>query len=412
MKKYSGWEWLLIDTANQYGMDKVPFEDRITWAQDHLETLEMMTQGADKAPLFQKAVMALRKAQRGMPTGHMVGVDAAASGIQIMSVLTGCKVGAASTGLVDPDTRADIYTTLTTLMRGELGGAFQVARPDAKEALMTSFYGSTQVPKNIFGEDTPELNAFYSCAQKVAPGPWELLQELINTWIPGALSHSWTLPDGFRVVNKVLTVKKKSIEVDELDGSSFTYQYYENEGTDHGLSNAANVIHSVDAYILRNMHRRCNYDREVAEEASRVIEIELIKRTMGNSQVTCTEDCLVRDYKRHYERSSVADIVILPYLDEETVAYLSTKHLKALQNILNGMFMYTPFPIVTIHDDFKSHPNNVDHMRWQYREILAELAESRLLDDLLTQLCKRHRTFSKLSSNLATSIRNSNYALS
>lgn len=42
-----------------------------------------------------------------------------------------------------------------------------------------AFYGSKAKPKEIFGEDTPELNAFYQAAQQVAPGAWELLQDLL-----------------------------------------------------------------------------------------------------------------------------------------------------------------------------------------------------------------------------------------
>lgn len=38
--------------------------------------------------------------------------------------------------------------------------------------------------------------------------------------------------------------KEARIEVDELDHATFTYYYYENEGSKTGLSNAANVVHS------------------------------------------------------------------------------------------------------------------------------------------------------------------------
>ena len=61
-----------------------------------------------------------------------------------------------------------------------LGTNLAVSRSDAKDALMTSFYGSKLKPKEIFGEGTPELDAFYVAAFAIAPGAWNLLQELLG----------------------------------------------------------------------------------------------------------------------------------------------------------------------------------------------------------------------------------------
>ena len=143
MKFYSAWQWLLIDAATQYGHDKLTFEGRIDWATHNLDCLEGHTEYAETKPLFIKAVMAIRKAQKGLPTGHMVAVDACASGVQLMSVLTGCIAGARSTGLIDPGVRADAYSSLTDAMNTILGGGLTVSRKDAKAALMTLKTGVT-----------------------------------------------------------------------------------------------------------------------------------------------------------------------------------------------------------------------------------------------------------------------------
>lgn len=50
-------------------------------------------------------------------------------------------------------------------------------------------------------------------------------------------------------------------------------------------------------------------------------------------------------------------------------------------------------------------------MRYWYKEILAELADSNVLDDLLSQVYGMPGHFNKLSSNLGDLIRDSNYAL-
>jgi len=54
----------------------------------------------------------------------------------------------------------------------------------------------------------------------------------------------------------------------------------------------------------------------------------------------------------------------------------------------------------------------MNHLRLHYREILAQLAESTVLDDILSQLYGTTGTFQKKSTNLGAKIRKSNYALS
>ena len=246
MQTFSGFKYVMIDIANNFGLDKLQFEDRIRWVHEHMDELESLADQAETPPLYMKAVLALRKAQKGIPSGHLVGLDACASGVQVMSALTGCYQGAQATGLVG-DERSDIYTLCTTKMNELLhdqGISVDISRKDAKRALMTSFYGSKLTPKELFGEDTPELAAFYQAAQAVAPGAWELLQDLLASWQPFALKHQWKLPDGYDAVVKVMEKVSARIEVDELDHATFTYEFHENIGSKTGLANAANVVHS------------------------------------------------------------------------------------------------------------------------------------------------------------------------
>lgn len=143
MQKFTGFEYLLIDVAGQYGHDKLLFEERIQWAEKNLDQLESLVDQAETKPLYMKGVQAIRKAQKGIPTGHLVGFDACCSGIQIMSAITGCEAGARATGLVDPNVRADAYASMTTTMNELLhnqGITVDVSRKQAKEATMTLEY--------------------------------------------------------------------------------------------------------------------------------------------------------------------------------------------------------------------------------------------------------------------------------
>lgn len=411
MTEYTGWQYLLIDVANQFGLDKLLFEQRIEWATDNLDRLESLADDAENHPLYMKAVMAIREAQQGYSIGHIIGLDAVCSGIQIMSALTGCYEGGKSTGLVNTGVRPDAYGRTTDVMNQIMNGGVVVPRAKAKEALMTSFYGSKAKPKEIFGEETPELAAFYQAAYTVAPGAWELLQDLLASWQPYAQAHSWKLPDGYDVTVKVMEQNTARIKVDELDGASFTYAYYENQGTKEGRANAANVIHSIDAYILRTIQRRCNYDRYVIEHAAGLVEMEMLERLLNPQQVTISDTSL-NYYIEQYRRSGMADVVIAKALNAYNIHALTDRHLAELARIMQYMLSYRPFEVITVHDEFKVHPNNANYLRQQYINILAELSESNILDDLLSQIHGVSGSFKKLTPDLAKHIRQCEYALS
>lgn len=412
MNCYSGFEYLLIDAANSFGLDKLLFEERIQWGREHLDELESLTDKAESAYLYMKSVAAIRKAQKGIPTGHLVALDAVCSGMQIMSAITGCLSGARATGLVDPNRRADAYTELTQRMQVILGSNIHVTRKDAKAALMTSCYGSKEQPKIIFGEDTQELAAFYRACMEMAPGAFELLQELLDTWQPYALVHAWKLPDGFDARVKVMQREETRIEVDELDHASFTYEYYVNQGSKKGLSNVANVVHSIDAFILREMVRRCNHHGLNIKAINDWLTGAVLERSMGCTVYAEPLEGEHRYFVEQYERSKQPTAAILPWLNSTNVHDLPLGLLHDLIRITNSMLEYKAFPVVTIHDSFASHPNNCNTVRYWYKEIMAELADSEILSDIMSQLHQSPGKYEKLSSDLSKYIRQSNYALS
>lgn len=415
MTNFSGLQYIAIDVANSFGLDKLDFEPRIQWVKDNLHQLESLETSPDidkkSIPLYRKAVMALRTAMAGNPTGHMVGLDAACSGMQIMSCLTGCMAGATATGLI-LNKRMDAYGEVTKAMNEQEGIFVKIPRSDAKTGVMTSLYGSRAEPKKLFGEDTPELNAFYKAMGIVCPGAWALLDDLLESWNPYALAHTWVLPDGFVAHVKVMQKMEKRIEVDELDHATFTYEFFVNEGSKTGLSNVANAVHSVDAYVLRSMVRRCNYNVEEVSNAADVMSAEISSRYDGNKPADVTgKTARLEYYIQHFKRSTVADITILKWITAENVGLMETKHMTKLLDICIQMLKHKPFEIVTIHDAYHAHPNNCNYVRSHYREILADLADSNLLDDLLSQLYGEKGSFPKLSTGMGDLIRQSNYAL-
>lgn len=414
MKKYTGFEYLLIDAANQMGHDKWLFEQRIQWAYDNFDNLENLPCEEKTAPQYKKAVMAIRAAQRGESIGHMVGLDACCSGMQIMSALTGCLSGAKATNLVNTGVRQDAYTLVTDAASSALGESVgEIKRPAIKTATMTHLYGSKAEPKKLFGEDTPELAAFYEGIEMVCPLANELLGDLIHTWQPYAEDHSWVLPDNYHAYVKVTDTVEISIEVDEMDHATFEHSYKVVCGKEHDVKNAANVIHSIDAYVLRSMQRRCNYSPMIVQYARELLAEELEYREDGNERHRDpSKDEKFNILSELYNRTNMVDAAILPFINTFSVLRLETDHIEALVTLCESMLAHEPFDLVTVHDEFKCHPNFCNDMRQHYIDIFAEMADSNIIDDIVNQITGSHVSYDRAYHGLSALIRESEYALS
>lgn len=318
-----------------------------------------------------------------------------------------CEKSADFCGLIDPNRRADAYTDGTKHMSMLLGSEVKIERKDIKAGIMTHYYGSRMKPIELFGEGTPEYYAFYQMLNDKSPGANALMQILLSTWDRNATKHSWVLPDGFHAHCKVEYAIDAEIEVDQLNHSQFTHRFYEQMSTNQyqakvgqevsdGLSNAANVVHSLDSMIVREMQRRCNYNPKLLRSKLRIITDELKKRSH-----------LVTDPKP----DTFLSLRWINELTEKKAANLSTAELLQMLHLVDNCLQYKPFPVVTIHDAFRTHPNNMGTVRYWYKEMLAELAESNTLNSILAQLTDGKAQVS-IKGNIADKIRQSNYALS
>lgn len=237
MQTYSPVEYIKIDIANQAGHDNKSFQQRIAWV-DSIKDLRSKTPQTENPAQYLAAVMALEDALAGRPTGHLIGLDACASGISILGILTGCHVTSRNTGVIGQK-RMDMYDECTKAMNTLLEGNIETTRNDVKKSQMTWFYGSKATPKRIFGEDTHELWAFYKAQESVAPGACYIMREFLDSWQPYATHHSHTLPDGYHAVVPVLQKFKSKIEIDELDHATISYIYEDIAGSETGLAVAA-----------------------------------------------------------------------------------------------------------------------------------------------------------------------------
>lgn len=251
MQRFTGYEYLLIDIANNYGLDKEVWDDRIAWTRQNLSSLETFSGSADEPVLFNKAVRALRKAEKGEPINHIMGLDATASGIQLMTCMAGCEISAPLVNLVDTGERMDLYGSMAHFMNSN------VTRLGIKKPIMTFFYGSTAQPKKAFGNSRELLN-FYKTMETRIPGPYKLMLLFQSYWNPEAEYYSWVMPDKHVVKIPITDTEIKKIEVDEFHHATFRFATTVIKPQKKGRSLAANIVHSVDAWVLREMIRRAH----------------------------------------------------------------------------------------------------------------------------------------------------------
>lgn len=387
MKTFTPFEYLLIDVANQYGLDKKLYEQRIDWAQENLDKLETLVDEAETPNMYWKAVDAVRCAQGGIPTGHLVGFDSAASGIQLLSVCSRCVVGMMNTGVLNDDTRTgapDIYTTATKVMNRE-----SYVRKAIKNALMVYFYGSDAQPIATFGEGE-DLQLFFNAAKQVAPEAFDLRSILVGMWNPEAEAHTWVMPDHGVVYKRVWDTEDYRIQ-EPLLGSSFTFRTSVNRPIEKGVSLAADVTHSIDAYLLRELNRRCNFDRETLRNA-----LELIN-AMGDVHVT--------------DRSKIVSLVEVDYLNEDTIQNYSLNQLAILKENITLSLNAGSFEVVNVHDEFKVHPLYVNQLRKHYNKILQEFYYSNLLADIIQQISGLTLQVNEVNESVADKILDADYPI-
>jgi hypothetical protein len=268
---------------------------------------------------------------------------------------------------------------------------------------MPWFYGSKAEPKKVFGEDSLELMAFYAAQESVAPGACMMMREMLNSWNPEGLDHAHTLPDGFNAIVPVLTKMKVKIEVDELEHTTFTYIYEDNIAQERGLAVAANITHACDAFIVREVTRRCNYDRKHLKNVFKWLENNLgstIERT-SLMEMTCEQHGFIS--------LRAADFI----REEKDVAQFSSSFRECLLDLVTQVLDYPPFPVLTIHDEFKCHPNHVNRMRRHYQFVLAEMADSCMAEQIISEVrMDPGYVLNKFSTDLGDEIMKGEYFLS
>lgn len=270
-----GNEWLLIDIANAYGLDKSNWETRLQWSKDNLETIlsdssSLEATASDKL-LFRQAVKEYKYYLQTGKSRQIVRLDATASGYQLMSVITRDEKAMEMLNVLGNTKRQDFYSLVYDRVRELVqprdrddldlwleakAKELDLAKPRdvIKASIMTSAYNSVATPKMMLGN---YYGVFEQAIDELASGA-SSLKEYINSLYEPRLYHSWKLPDGHWAYVPSLVTKTHKIEVKELDKSikypSFNIRCEDNEASkDNWRSLAVNIVHSLDAWVCRQV---------------------------------------------------------------------------------------------------------------------------------------------------------------
>jgi hypothetical protein len=343
-------EILHMDVARSYGLDKATWAERLQWSLAHPEFQE----GAKEPFLYKSAWEALRGAQEGCAVDHLVSLDATASGIQCLALMAQDSASAEAVNL-GTTTVNNPYRRVKEHM-----GNYDYER--VKRALMTSFYESVATPLELFGSD---YDKFVQAAQTMLPGPWAM-KEAISSCMTYKDQYSWTMMDGYEVVMDVTTPIECSMDIGQGHMISWMEHRKAPVGT-KGLT--ANITHSLDALVLREVLRRTNcplqwYPVETPFEELREKDILLLQS-------------IVR-----YNRTQFLTYELLDHVDQYN------QHLvpQGLRDEINSRTHCDEMYIQPIHDCYRVRATDVSTLFEVVKEVMADLAYARTADWLLPQI--------------------------
>lgn len=395
-------EYLQMDIAGSFGLDNKDWDVRLAWFQQHKNDLKGMMRLAKEPALYYAGMMAYEDYLAGKPSGYPVSLDATCSGMQILTVLTGDRLAAALCNVIDAGFRADAYTSIYQSMLVRVGQSGLITRDKTKNAILTSLYGSQAIPKQVFGEGIL-LNGFHTTMETECPAVWELNKTYLAIWDATKTKYSWVLPDNYHV--HVLIMGQMTESVTFL-GNVYDVHTQVNMPVEEGRSLGANTTHSIDGMIVREMTRRCNYNKA---QVVHVMELMNSSRDWSNPTERPTDEAthLLEALIGHYNETGYLSARILDCIHNDN-AHLAP-HAAVMELIVS--LPNKPFEIICIHDCFRCLPNYANDMRRQYNRQLYEIARSELLSSIFSQLLGHKAQIGKMDPTLKDDILESNYAI-
>lgn len=224
--------WALIHAANCWGVDKVPYDERVEWARDNLKMMgrvaadpiaEPEWRKAEKPFQFMAACYGLFDESVGSKLPYQA--DGTCNGLQQYAALGRDEHAAALVNLVRTDKPGDVYTAVLNkvleVVRADAANGVKAAksvlpmlkRSVVKQPVMTVVYGVTEygATDQLFdqldgvSEDANEESKYLVKVVMASIGDLLMSARLIMSWLSGmarAIAESgehveWQTPLGF-----------------------------------------------------------------------------------------------------------------------------------------------------------------------------------------------------------------------
>lgn len=401
MQEFTGLEYLKIDIANLFGLDKKTWQERLSWFNENQDNLYSLIDQADEPCQFFAAIKNYEKAINGEVCYKPIALDATFSGLQWFSVLTCDRKSAEYCNVLNTGTRMDAYTVLYKKMESKIGVNPLITRQKVKDAIMHALYGSIADPENLFQE---HVDSFYALMEQECPLAWELNNFLTSSWNPNISEYGWIMPDNFHVHIKVKVLKTETFI---FAGKERIFNYKETSPNSYGRAYSANVAHSLDSLAVREITALAMHNPKQIAKIKALLKNQGKKRSVsyGNKK----NRNMVLTLVELFNQSGFLSARILDYIDEDNINLIPRQELEELVALVPAK----PFQIASIHDSFGVLPNYGNDIRKLYIAILVKVAKSNMLQFILDQLLSEKKVkIRKGDPEMWKDVQNSEYALS
>jgi len=233
-----------------------------------------------------------------------------------------------------------------------------------KQALMTAFYESVLTPLELFGS---EYNRFVDAARTMLPGPW-LMMELISSCMTEKDFYTWTMMDGFVVNMEVTQPVECTMDIGEGHLISWMEHHRAAVGT-RGLT--ANVTHSLDALVLREVLRRTHCWYHWNDEVY-----------FNDFSEMRDKDILLLQSVIRWQRSGFLSVEFLDHMDSMNGGLVP----QDLRDAVDALSLAEDMYIQPIHDCYRVRATDASKLFEIVREVMADLAFAKTAEWILTQL--------------------------
>lgn len=406
MKHLTGYEYSLKTLANHAfkGSDKETLETQVALGKkllpmlSQLSTMEGVKEFSIKHTLEASNVRGVVSLSKDILNNQFgwVPLDTASSQSLITSAITRDNECLNRIFHLDSNMPSDIYTTIGEEIRSTFNLG-DIPRKVIKKALMAWGYGGYSHLCQLCDVKQDTLNAVMADIAKDLGfmGIFTMRQACLDAWDEDAIEHSWELPDGYEI-HQVIT--QDSFARDILTGE-YIYPAKRVEitlnGKQRGIdcrwskigtrnqkesgtrSIGANLIHSLDAFLMRELVRRCRQDFVIKpEEFTKVVEYSFDIKV---------KDKKAEDLYRMWQETNIVSLNILNHLSYED--YLPRPYWEAIVEVIDAL-PKEGFDIRPIHDEFACLPRYANDMRYQFNHLIAELYLSTILQYFSKQFSK------------------------